>query len=224
MGIIITSCFPPDSDCYDSYTSTDKLRSIDPTSVSFNAIKDNTDGLSVCYNRVIDEHINNEDDILVFCHNDCYINDINLVEKIEKYSKQFDIFGVAGATSLNLRSPTIGWHLTDPDHKHGAVMHTNYEQDWMVDFSNGKMLPQPVITIDGVFIVMTHKAFSTIRFDEQFEFDFYDMDLCMSAYINQLSVGVVPIMITHSSIGDGIRKEEYKYTQQKFMKKWDTKL
>ena len=59
-----------------------------------------------------------------------------------------------------------------------------------------------------------------LRFDEQFQWDFYDIDICLNAYKKGMKVGVEPIILTHGSIGKGLLKPEFLESQRKFLDKW----
>jgi len=184
--------------------------------------ENNTETLPKCYNIAIREYKDYVcKPVLVFVHDDVSIDDAWFGEKILEYSKTFDIMGVAGSTKINMKTGIVAWHLSgDPTSMFGSVMHKKNGVYWMVDFSRGRSIPHRVATIDGLLMAFTHDAYGKIQFDERFEFDFYDMDICMSAYKNNLSVGVVPIQVCHQSIGDGINTDAYKITQDVFLEKW----
>ncbi|MEJ0071989.1 MAG: hypothetical protein WDO24_28350 [Pseudomonadota bacterium] len=40
-----------------------------------------------------------------------------------------------------------------------------------------------------------------LRFDENFDFDFYDMDFCRQAETKGLRMGTAPISVQHASFG-----------------------
>jgi len=179
----------------------------------------NTDGISKCYNTAINEEIQRGSGrILLFVHDDVEI-DTQLVDKLNRYLNEYDIIGVAGTKHLNLKQPKIAWHLHGSDKLYGSVMHKNEnDQFWMTDFSKGKYLPQRVLSIDGVFIAMNNDAYKTLEFDSELKWDFYDMALCVDAYKNDISIGVVPIQIIHESIGSGVNSGRYIESQNIFMK------
>jgi predicted O-linked N-acetylglucosamine transferase (SPINDLY family) len=64
--------------------------------------------------------------------------------------------------------------------------------------------PQAVELLDGVFLAMRGHTLldSGLRFDERFDFHFYDLDFCRQARMRGLRLGVAPIGVTHGSIGD----------------------
>jgi hypothetical protein len=179
--------------------------------------------LTVCYNEVIDSYRKETDQpIIVFVHDDVWLDDINFPEKLKTYSNRYDIMGVAGATKVNMNNEVIAWHLINGDCKYGSVMHRSNGVYFMSDFSAGKKTPKQVLTIDGLFMAMTPSAYNDIKFDYQFMWDFYDLDLCIEAYNHKLNVGVIPIQVTHESCGEGVNSYKYKEAQKLFTHKWST--
>ena len=58
-----------------------------------------------------------------------------------------------------------------------------------------------------------------VRFDEQFTFDFYDMDFCRTAEQCGLRVGTWPIAITHASLG-GLGTPSWSAAFRRYLEKW----
>ncbi len=63
----------------------------------------------------------------------------------------------------------------------------------------------------------------SIKFDEQFTFDMYDLDFCLNCYTNGLILTTYPICLTHLSHGKGILSERYKKLNELFQLKWNKK-
>ena len=61
---------------------------------------------------------------------------------------------------------------------------------------------------------------SGLTFDEDFQFDFYDLSMCMRAFRLGLKVGVYPILCTHLSVGMGALTPKFLEAQQIFFKKY----
>ena len=79
--------------------------------------------------------------------------------------------------------------------------------------------PARVLVIDGCFICLMNRGLE-LRFDSQFDFNHYDIDLCMSAYVKEMKVEVLPILCQHSSPGNGFNSPQFIESQKKFCQKW----
>lgn len=81
------------------------------------------------------------------------------------------------------------------------------------------------ICIDGVFMALDKSILkSQLLFDEQFKFDFYDMDFSFATYshIGSSSIGACSsFKLLHMSEGLGILKQEYLNNETLFRKKWN---
>ncbi len=56
--------------------------------------------------------------------------------------------------------------------------------------------------LDGLFLAVSMQTLISakdLRFDEQFDFHFYDLDFCRSAGKKEVSMGTWPISVTHAS-------------------------
>ena len=77
------------------------------------------------------------------------------------------------------------------------------------------------MTLDGQFICFTRKAVEAgLKFDEKFQFHFYDMDVCLAANKLGLKVGTAPILATHQSLGQSVMNPEFMTSQKQFIDKW----
>lgn len=184
---------------------------------------DNTRGLSEVYNEAI-EIYKDDCDVLLFCHDDLFISDVLFSEKLENAMKTFDVVGIAGTNNISLSKPSFpemptAWHNSDRKGWAGFVEHPH--GDGLYSTTYFGPTPAEVVTIDGLFIaVKTSSITDKIRFDEQFMFDFYDLDFCFTCYTNELKIGVEGIYCRHNSHGEGLLKPEYKETEKLFLNKW----
>ena len=107
--------------------------------------------LTEVYNKGIAEH-NNENAIMVFCHNDIQILSPNNWGKLllTKFNNSgFQIIGVAGTTYLSDNG--VWW--TDRSTMVGVVEHTDGVKIWTNEYSKpikGKTIP--VVLVDGLFM------------------------------------------------------------------------
>lgn len=189
----------------------------------FDITYNNSKGLGEIYNNRFNEV---DTDFVICVHDDVCIDDIHLFEKIQLYSKSFDIMGVAGGCNFSFkRYNRLSWMSVIDQQKDlsGCVRHKTDNDGNFDIFSscNYGSVPRRVVSIDGLIMIFNKKAYKSIKFDEQFKFDFYDLDVCFSAIKEGLSIGVVPISVTHYSKGEGILKSSYLLSQNEFIKKWN---
>ena len=59
-----------------------------------------------------------------------------------------------------------------------------------------------------------------MKFNENYQFDFYDMAFSLDAYKMGMKVGVEPVLLTHLSRGEGIKKPEFLESQNKFLEEY----
>lgn len=195
----------------------------------------NSRGLSEVYNEVLNE--TECADYTVFVHDDLWINDYLVYDKLQDSSKYFDVIGICGGKTWDTdsidtnhpinwcvasrRSGINGFMIHALDVNKNSKKHTmSYMNSTLFATSYGET-PSRTLTIDGSFICFTKKAVEAgLRFDSQFKFHFYDMDVSLSAFVKKLSVGVSPILATHESIGDSQSQPEFLESQKKFLLKW----
>lgn len=171
-------------------------------SIRFN----NTDGLPVVYN----EYLQNYDsaDIFVFVHDDVWLADSFLLEKLRLALRRFDVIGLAGNRRRSPKQPA--WLFSRQDGSEfvwdwpwlsGAVSHGKPGQSEVMEYGPS---PMPCLLLDGVFLAASASLLKASRvcFDERFMFDFYDMDFCRSASKAGLMLGTWPIAIIHESVGE----------------------
>lgn len=174
------------------------------------------------YNKEIDKHPGY--DWIVFIHDDIRIYDTSIYQKLLDAEKRgWDVVGVAGSKSYIVPNPTIptGW-WSSPNKVNGLAGFVGHNIDGKISMSAFGPAPQRVLVIDGVFIAVSRRAVdgAGLRFEENHQFHFYDMDICYQAYKKGLAVGVEPIYIEHRSPGAGFRSPEFLEEQKKFIRKY----
>lgn len=207
------------------YKSLEKLRSIKfyhnyaLYDLEYHQIMNNSTGLSELYNKFLTDEYKNH--IIIYVHDDVYIEDLFLFEKLYEGHKEFDVIGVAGSTNTTIKSPAY-WHLmTDRQNLRGFCAHqlnySNQDISNMTVFGNSKL---PVDLIDGVFMsVNVEKVLeSNVKFDEDFDFHFYDLAFSKRVTNAGLRLGVWPIFITHFSAGGG--NQRWKDLEPLFIQKY----
>jgi GT2 family glycosyltransferase len=189
--------------------------------IRFSIFYNNSLGLPSIYNQEILS--NKEDDYLVFMHDDIWIDDYFLAQRVIDGLNEFDIIGVAGNSSRSEFQPA--WMFKDSnlirDSEHnlsGTVAHGR-QAFGFINFYG--MTPKEVVLLDGLFLAAKKQSLrvANVYFDEQFLFNFYDLDFCRSATKNGLRIGTWPIALTHQSVGM-FGDHSWRDSYQRYLQKW----
>jgi GT2 family glycosyltransferase len=163
----------------------------------------NRRGLPEVYNARISAADSAE--ILVFIHDDVWIDDDFIADRVIAALQTFQVVGVAGNRRRVPRQPawpfldcTFTWD--ERANLSGSVAHGKSAFGQISCF--GKV-PADCELLDGVFLAAKKVVLTTHRvlFDPRFTFHFYDMDFCRSARQRGLRLGTWPIWLTHQSGG-----------------------
>jgi GT2 family glycosyltransferase len=164
---------------------------------------DNRRGLPDVYNDRI--RTDKSPDILVFMHDDVWIDDYFIADRILEGLKTYDAIGVAG-NRRRVPGQTL-WSCIDdkftresPENLSGTVAHAKHPFGEVVRFGAS---PADCELLDGVLLAARKSTLNAhwVGFDPQFDFHFYDMDFCRSAREKGLRLGTWPICLTHQSTG-----------------------
>lgn len=184
---------------------------------------ENTAGLSKIYNIAIEESIN-DPAILIFMHDDVHMLDFFWADQILNSLNKFDIVGLAGNKRRAPNQPA--WAFIDE----------KFTWDKLENLSgvvgHGKCFPpsklnvygppgQEVKLLDGMLLATYSETLikNNIRFDERFDFHFYDLDFCRQAELANLKMGTWPLSVVHESIGD-FGSEGWINGYQAYIDKW----
>lgn len=182
----------------------------------------NTVGLCQRYNEAI-EAAKNDPALLVFVHDDVEIVDWYWYMRLGASLDDHHLVGLAGNA---YPSPgQTSWAITDTEGTlsdrqswAGCVARGNgeYMTNWDVFASPNR----EVKLIDGLFMAAYSKTFhdNDIRFDEQFTFHHYDMDICRQFTAKELSIYVSSISVIHHS--QGLMGPSWKESAQRYLDKW----
>jgi GT2 family glycosyltransferase len=172
--------------------------------IAWRVTTENRTGLPTLYNAAIDA--DNEHDILVFVHDDVFIDDYFIGQRIAEGLRTFDVIGLAGnrrrvpmqASWVSLSDRGI---VFDKKYISGIVAHGSYPSDWFATIYGPT--PAPCELLDGVLLAARKSKLreAGVRFDERFDFHFYDLDFCRTARAAGLRLGTWPIAVTHASEG-----------------------
>lgn len=183
----------------------------------------NSKGLSIIYNEAIEES-RSDPAILVFLHDDLHICDFFWPWHIANTLTQFHLVGLAGNRRRVPRQP--GWRFIDDsltsdtaENLSGIVGHgTAFPPAILTTLGNPY---QEVKLLDGLLLGAHSSTFidSGLRFDERFDFHFYDLDLCRQAEQMNIRMGTGSISVIHESHGD-FRSDSWRRAYREYLQKW----
>jgi hypothetical protein len=186
---------------------------------------ENARGLPEIYNRYITRA--NKKKLLVFLHDDVWLDSRDWLQAIRFGLGHFDIIGVAGNRRLMHDQPAWcfkgfsadGFHWDHP-HLAGEVGHGKDRNGAISKYGS---LPATCKALDGVLLAARCDLLikSGVRFDTEFKFHFYDLDFCRSANHSGLQLGVWGIAITHQS-GGSFGSPSWNASLVRYRHKWSS--
>jgi hypothetical protein len=162
-------------------------------------------------------------DILVFVHDDVWIDDHFFADRLIDGLRNFDLIGVAGNRRRVPGQP--GWPFVDSNftwvqqaNLSGAVAHGAQPCGAVSSFGAA---PAACELLDGVLLAARKSLLVARRvlFDPRFDFHFYDLDFCRTARQAGLRVGTWPISITHQS-GGAFGGDRWSEMYKAYLAKW----
>lgn len=198
--ILVVTCSKGDGKQSMLVQSLNELK--DDVTVVINA--NNKTGLSQAYNKQLTADNLIKHDIVLFVHDDVYIDDLKLKGKLYTAMNQlkYDIVGLAGSSSISITKPCL-WHLmSKPQNMSGSVSHPVNDSSQLGVTSFGPW-PARCLVVDGLFIAVNLKRAleKGWKFNESFKFHHYDLSSCLDANVLKLKTGTFPIHVTHASPG-----------------------
>lgn len=182
----------------------------------------NRRGLPEIYNASI--AASNASDILVFMHDDVWIDDYFFADRVLEGLRNYDVLGVAGNRRRMPGQPSWAfvdtkWTWDEGANLTGAVAQGTHPFGAVHVFGQ---VPAECELLDGVFLAARAATLreKQILFDPRFEFHFYDLDFCRSARERGLRLGTWPICLTHQSDGGGFRGPEWFQKYREYIEKW----
>lgn len=164
---------------------------------------ENSRGLSEIFNECIDQA--DDDAILIFIHDDVWVDEANFADAVIEGLQNFDVIGVAGNRRRIPNQPAwafINHRLTwdDKSNLSGRVAYGIHAFGEVEDYG---AIPAECELLDGVFLATKKIRLqrNNVRFDPKFDFNFYDVDFCRSARKAGLRMGTWLISLTHQSSG-----------------------
>jgi hypothetical protein len=182
----------------------------------------NKKGLPEVYNAKFREYAQAGYEFIVFCHDDVYIDDANLIAKLSRARNAFgaELIGVAGGSRPNIASPTLWHRMCSQGTWHGAVQHPSSDGSSFLTSVYGTT-PAPVDVLDGLFLAIhTESALRTgWSFNTAFRFHHYDLAASLDAKRLGMQAVVYPLNVIHVSPGLGdLRDPEWLQSDANFLR------
>ncbi len=183
----------------------------------------NLTSLSALYNQAIAES-EKSPAILVFMHDDIWIGDFFWSDRIRAGLGEWDIVGLAGNKRRVPYQPSwafindrFEWDASE--NLSGVVGHGNSFPP--KDVSPFGPVNQECKLMDGLMLGVKSDTLlkSGLRFDERFQFHFYDLDFCRQAEKFELKMGTIPLAVSHES-GGNFSSDKWKSGYQDYLRKW----
>jgi len=182
---------------------------------------ENRRGLPALYNERIAAP--DASPVLVFIHDDVWLDDFFFFEHVLAALNAFDVVGVAGNKRRapgqpSWAFPTTAFAWDDRANLSGAVAHG---QGPFGQISAFGPVPAACELLDGVLLAARRDVLRErqVGFDERFNFHFYDMDFCRSARAAGLRLGTWPVAVTHQSEG-GFGSNGWIESYKAYIAKW----
>ena len=185
---------------------------------------ENRASLSEIYNLSIDYPKAAE--ILVFIHDDVWLDDYFFADRIIAGLQNFDVLGIAGNCRRLPRQPSwcfIGqmsdkfiWDVRE--NLSGAVAHGTAPFGRVTSYGP---VPAQCEFLDGVLLAARRDTLRSrgVRFDPRFDFHFYDLDFCRSARAAGLVLGTGAVALTHLS-QDAFGSANWQRNYEIYLEKW----
>lgn len=195
---------------------------LQPGDVKLYIHENNKAGLPEVYNTHLTKKTLKKHDIVLFVHDDVYVDDLKIRGKLYNNIQAFDIVGLAGCVKPKISRPVL-WHLmTSRDNLRGSVCHPHKVSDdeYAVMNTSFGYTPSRVTIMDGLFMAVNLKAVLAAewKFNENFKHHHYDIASCLDANKKSLRLGVAPIHTIHDSQGlKSINDTNWAKSQDQFM-------
>lgn len=185
---------------------------------------ENQTGLPAVYNSIIDR-ARDDPANLIFLHDDVHILDYFWLDRIAEGLTRFDVLGLAGSKRRLPLQPF--WVFKN------YRLQTTEDKEFLSGMvGHGKSFPpsnlsfygparQQVLQLDGVMLCANSKLLHRhgLRFDERFDFHFYDLDFCRQADQRGLTMGTWDISVMHESAGN-TGSNAWQKAANRYFEKW----
>ena len=210
----------------------ERLRVEESVQIDLEYIDNNVLTLTQFGNKFLNECKDASYDYLIFMHADVDLSIYDFVKHLLDVKDKYDIVGVAGTKKLFVSQSPLTWFTGShkfPQDRYGRITHDHGGMMLESFFNREKpdVADTDVVTIDGLLMCFNKKIIQDekTRFDEQFTYDFYDLDFCMNVQFNtDYKIGVFVQPTIHNSLGKSVLTEEYLIPERKFRQKYQDKF
>jgi hypothetical protein len=220
---VIVATRSKESEFFETTALGQSLKHSMPSYVDVRLFSENTLGLPLLYNAAIEE-CTEEPAVLVFVHDDLYLLDYFWSSRVLEGLAHFDLIGLAGNKRRLPKQPSWAFsshelQWDEVQHLSGLLAHgRSFLPEQMGIYGPSR---QAVKLLDGVFFAIRSQTLidNCIRFDEQFNFHFYDVDFCRQLEYHGLRMGTWDIAAQHRSTG-AFFSESWRHAYMKYLMKW----
>lgn len=219
--VSVTKGKKEDTLLYKNITECHNCDMFHPDICGFTFIENNTRGLSEVYNEQLAD--SSGVDYIHFIH-----DDVEILDKWQRVCADIEsrpgwvIQGVAGASKIEIKYPSLWNTMGDPRSFKGSLHH--FTEDGKQLFSTPCGLrPAQTVLLDGVYLCVKVDLYrySGWKFDEQFKFHHYDLAASLDAVNLGFKIGVANINIAHKSHGlHSLNDKEWQESNDLFLKKY----
>lgn len=211
------------------YLPEEKTNNLKSQDITFNYISNNSEPLTVVYNKFITKHRTNKDcDYLILMHADVSLDLEQLIKHIESVNGKYDVLGLCGCAKISISQKPLNWFCGSrpfPESRWGCVTHGELGNSTSFFSSHHPdVLDHEVACIDGLCIILTRKAIeeSDLLFDSNLSFSHYDTDISFECVCKKhLKLGVIVRKdLQHWSVGKSILTQEFLEKEKYFREKW----
>lgn len=223
MIYFVVARYKGDEDIYNGYIN-NSLEQLGLVSVE---VEDREEKLTLTkkYNEGIRKCLDNSDfelkreDVVIFCHSDVLILDKYFREKVEIVfqNEEIGLLGVIGTKEFTNNGM---WWANTPDKLFGHIVQENGDKN--IHLKKGEIgYCDEIVAVDGLLMaVKAGLIIDGLRFDEQFGFNFYDIDLCLQVKQTGKLVAIADVLVKHKSVGLGSLTQEWKDEKELLLMKW----
>lgn len=183
----------------------------------------NSTGLPALYNTAIREAAS-DPAILIFVHDDVSLCDLFWPQNVLAGLRAFEVVGVAGNKRRLPSQPS--WYFTDlefhpdaPENLSGVVGHGTGFPPESINLYGPPC--QEVKLLDGLMLIVDSPTLLAhdLKFDERFDFHFYDLDFCRQAEQRNVRLGTWMISVVHQSTGL-LGTPSWRAAYARYLQKW----